>query len=210
MRVLTNQLFYILVFVLAGLIACNDEPKNKVTNLDQIRPKASVTQKQISPKNTVDTLAVFLKTYANDSCQLKMSAIYQDSTQNKHFLNRFSMEHFHVICCDSAKKIYGHQEWSFKDSNQAKEAFFNWIDQFESQKPFKIGAKENIFKQYTLIVLSPKKIVQVSANHNFNFKEWLRLLSANFKNAPLNYVIWAQPKRNTKWYQYKNAQLLTL
>ena len=210
MRALTNPLFYFLVSILSCLVACNHEPENEVTNLDQIRPKAAATEKQVDTKNTADTLSDFLKTYANDSCQLKMAAVFIDSSQAKHFLNRFSKQHFHVVCRDSMNQIFGHQEWSFKDTNQAKEAFFNWIDQFESHQPFHIGSAEKIFNEYTLITLAANKIVQINSAKKINYQDWLRLLSSNFKNANFSYVIWAQPKKNTKWYRYKNAQLLTL
>lgn len=210
MRALTNRLFYIIVSLFTIAVACHQSPNNEVTKLAQIRPQSRQKVKQKCQTKQEDTLTSFLKTYANDSSQLKMAAVYIDSSQTKHFLNRFSQQHFHVICLDSLQQVFGHQEWSFKDTNQAKEAFFNWLDQFESHKEFKIGSTENLFNEYTLIVLAGKKIVQVSSAKKIKYKDWLRLLSGNYKYANFNYIIWAQPKKNTKWYAYKNAQILTL
>lgn len=210
MRALTNPLFYILVSVLTGLFACQQQPDNSVKNLDQIRPKSHTKTKKIVTTKEVDTLNTFLKTYANDSCSLRMATVFLDSSLTKHFLNRFSQQHFHVICLDSLQQVFGHQEWSFKDTNQAKEAFFNWLDQFETHKEFKIGSTENLFHEYTLIVLAGKKIVQVNSPKKIKYNDWLRFWSGHYQNANFSYILWAQPKKKTKWYRYKNAQLLTL
>lgn len=210
MRALTNPLFYILVSVLTGLFACQQQPDNSVKNLDQIRPKSHTKTKKIVTTKEVDTLNTFLKTYANDSCSLRMATVYLDSSLTKHFLNRFSQQHFHVICLDSLQQVFGHQEWSFEDTNQAKEAFFNWLDQFETPKEFKIGSTENLFHEYTLIVLAGKKIVQVNSPKKIKYNDWLRFWSGHYQNANFSYILWAQPKKKTKWYRYKNAQLLTL
>lgn len=210
MRALTNPLFYILVSVLTGLFACQQQPDDSVKNLDQIRPKSHTKTKKIVTTKEVDTLNTFLKTYANDSCSLRMATVFLDSSRTKHFLNRFSQQHFHVICLDSLQQVFGHQEWSFKDTNQAKEAFFNWLDQFETHKEFKIGSTENLFHEYTLIVLVGKKIVQVNSPKKIKYNDWLRFWSGHYQNANFSYILWAQPKKKTKWYRYKNAQLLTL
>lgn len=210
MRALTNPLFYILVSVLTGLFACQQQPDDSVKNLDQIRPKSHTKTKKIVTTKAVDTLNTFLKTYANDSCSLRMATVFLDSSRTKHFLNRFSQQHFHVICLDSLQQVFGHQEWSFKDTNQAKEAFFNWLDQFETHKEFKIGSTENLFHEYTLIVLEGKKIVQVNSPKKIKYNDWLRFWSGHYQNANFSYILWAQPKKKTKWYRYKNAQLLTL
>lgn len=210
MRALTNPLFYILVSVFTGLFACQQQPDDSVKNLDQIRPKSHTKTKKIVTTKELDTLNTFLKTYANDSCSLRMATVYLDSSLTKHFLNRFSQQHFHVICLDSLQQVYGHQEWSFKDTNQAKEAFFNWLDQFETHKEFKIGSTENLFHEYTLIVLAGKKIVQVNSPKKIKYNDWLRFWSGHYQNANFSYILWAQPKKKTKWYRYKNAQLLTL
>lgn len=210
MRALTNPLFYILVSVLTGLFACQQQPDDSVKNLDQIRPKSHTKTKKIVTTKEVDTLNTFLKTYANDSCSLRMATVFLDSSLTKHFLNRFSQQHFHVICLDSLQQVFGHQEWSFEDTNQAKEAFFNWLDQFETPKEFKIGSTENLFHEYTLIVLAGKKIVQVNSPKKIKYNDWLRFWSGHYQNANFSYILWAQPKKKTKWYRYKNAQLLTL
>ena len=210
MRALTNPLFYILVSVLTGLFACQQQPDDSVKNLDQIRPKSHTKTKKIVTTKEVDTLNTFLKTYANDSCSLRMATVFLDSSLTKHFLNRFSQQHFHVICLDSLQQVFGYQEWSFKDTNQAKEAFFNWLDQFETHKEFKIGSTENLFHEYTLIVLAGKKIVQVNSPKKIKYNDWLRFWSGHYQNANFSYILWAQPKKKTKWYRYKNAQLLTL
>ena len=210
MRALTKPLFYILVSSLTCLFACQQQSNDQIKNLDQIRPKSQTQTKKTATTEDVDTLRSFLKTYANDSCSLQMAAVFLDSSQTKHFLNRFSKQHFHVLCQYSSNQLFGHQEWSFKDTNQAKEAFFNWLDQFESKQPYKIGSTEKIFKDYTLIALAGNRIVQVNSPKKIKYNDWLRFWSGHYINANFSYILWAQPKKNTKWYRYKNAQLLTL
>ena len=210
MRALTNPLFYILVSISLALVSCKQQPDNQVKNLDQIRPHSAQKTKKVDTTNAIDTLDTFLKTYANDSCSLKMAEVNIDSSQEKHFLNRFSNKHFHVSCRDSSNQIFGHQEWSFKDSNQANEAFFNWLDQFDRQQPFKIGASNKLFQDYTLIVLAGNKIVKVNSVQKIAYKDWLQFLSGKFNSSYFKYVIWGQPKKQTKWYFYKNAQIQPL
>ncbi|MFM6946970.1 MAG: hypothetical protein ACKOWW_07505 [Flavobacteriales bacterium] len=210
MRALTNPLFYILVSISVSLISCKQQPDNQIKNLEQIRPQSAQKPTKVSTINAIDTLDTFLKTYANDSCSLKMAAVDIDSSQVKHFLNRFANKHFHVSCRDSSNQIFGHQEWSFKDSNQANEAFFNWLDQFDRQQPFKIGAANKLFQDYTLIVLAGKNIIKVNSSQKIAYKDWLRLLSGKFHNTYFKYIIWGQPKKLTKWYFYKKAQIQPL
>lgn len=210
MRALTNLPFYILVCFSALLTACKEQAQNDIKHLDQIRPQSTSKQRSIDTSDEKDTLSIMLKTYANDSSRLHMAKIILDTTQRKHFLNRFSKQHFHLICTDSLLQNYQHQEWSFTDSSQAQEAFFNWLDQMESNKPFKIGASDRVFKNSTLIVLVSNKIIQVSSLKHIKHMDWLRLFCENLNNAPFNYVILGKPNRNTKWYQYKHGQLLTL
>jgi len=129
MRALTKPLLYILVSFLSLITACQDQPADAVTNLDQIRPQSSQKNQKISTPKVQDTLLTFLKSYTNDSCQLKMASVGLDSSQQKHFLNRFSQKHFHVLCTDSLSQTFGHQEWAFKDcllvtSTQVFEPFF--------------------------------------------------------------------------------------
>jgi hypothetical protein len=210
MRALTKPLLYILVSFLSLITACQDQPADAVTNLDQIRPQSHQKNQKISTPTELDTLSSFLKSYANDSCQLKMASVNLDSSQQKHFLNRFSQKHFHVLCTDSLSQTFGHQEWAFKDSNQANEAFFNWLDQFNSQQPFKIGSTEKIFKQFTLIVLSNKQITCIQSTKKINYKDWVKYLSGRQLQANFKYVMLGQPRKSTKWYQYKNAQIVNL
>ena len=210
MRALTKPLLYILVSFLSLTTACTDQQADNVTNLEQIRPKSSQKDQKISTSTELDTLSSFLKSYANDSCQLKMASVSLDSSQQKHFLNRFSKNHFHVLCTDSLAQTFGHQEWAFKDSNQANEAFFNWLDQLNSQQPFKIGSIEKVFKQYTLIVLADHQITAVQSTKKINYKNWLKYLSGRHQQANFKYVIFGQPRKNTKWYLYKNAQIVNL
>jgi len=210
MRALTKPLLYILVSFLSLITACQDQSADAVTNLDQIRPQSSQKNQKISTPKVQDTLLTFLKSYTNDSCQLKMASVGLDSSQQKHFLNRFSQKHFHVLCTDSLSQTFGHQEWAFKDSNQANEAFFNWLDQFNSQQPFKIGSSEKIFKQFTLIVLANNQITAVQSTKKINYKEWLKYLSGRHQQAIFKYVILGQPRKITKWYYYKNAQIVNL
>jgi len=210
MRALTKPLLYILVSFLSWTTACTDQQADNVTNLEQIRPKSSQKDQKISTPTELDTLSSFLKSYANDSCQLKMASVSLDSSQQKHFLNRFSKNHFHVLCTDSLAQTYGHQEWAFKDSNQANEAFFNWLDQFNSQQPFKIGSGEKVFKQYTLIILANHQITAIQSTKKIKYQDWLKYLSGRYQIADFKYVILGQPRKNTKWYIYRNAQIVNL
>jgi hypothetical protein len=210
MRALTKPLFYILVSFLSLITACQDQPADAVTNLDQIRPRSSQKETKLKTEIESDTLASFLKSYANDSCQLQMARVSIDSSQQKHFLNRFSRKHFHVISTDSLGQTFGHQEWAFKDSNQANEAFFNWLDQFKSKQPFKIGSNEKIFDHYTLLVLADQHIFALQSTKKIKYQVWLKYLSGHYQQNSFKYIIWGQARKNTKWYTYKNAQIVNL
>jgi hypothetical protein len=207
MRAFAKPLLYILVSFFSLTTACHNQPSDAVTKLDQIRPKSIQKDKQTKMPKVLDTLSAFLKTYANDSASLRVASLLLDTNQNKHFLNRFSRQHFHLLCTDSTANNFSHQEWTFKDSSQAKEAFYNWIEQFETNAPFKIGSKDRFTNQNEIIVVANKTIIVVSSKNKISVGNYLKWLNGKYPLTYFNYVLLAQPRKSTAWYQFKNAKL---
>lgn len=209
MRLPTFHWSYIIISLI-GLAACHENKSNQITQLDQIRPKSEHKQKPQNLAPEIDTLSGFLKTYANDSASLKVATIQHDTTQTKHFLNRFSNKYFHLLCTDSLANDFSHQEWTFKDSSQAKEAFYNWLEQFKTKNPFKIGAKERFSNQNEIIVVANKTIIVVNSKNKISVGNYLKWLNGKYPTSYFSYVLIAQPRKNSAWFQYKNAQLRPL
>lgn len=211
MRALTKLPSYLLTPLLLLFFGCDNDASKKAISLDEIRPKSSEQSSQKSEKTSTDTLRPYFNYYANDSARVSVATIKPDTTSYKHFLNRFTPTRQHLILTDSSDQVVQYSSWSFKDSNSCIEAFYNWLDQAgknQSSVALRTGNIAN--KGFESYIISDKQIVRLVSMTTIPLQQWLLWYSGTPQFTTIKYIIYAQPKKKSKWLKYENAKLSTL
>lgn len=211
MRALTKLLGYLLALTCVFFFACNDTASKKIISLDEIRPKSPQQKSQEPKKSAQDTLQRLLNFYANDSASLQIATIKRDDTNDKFFLDRFSLAKQRYQLTDSLQKNFQYKNWSFKDSNSCIEAFYNWLDQAGKNKASVALRTGNVWSSdHEIYVVAEREILKISSTQAIHLKKWLNWYSGTPEFTTFKYIMYAQPKQKTKWLQYTNNKLTAL
>jgi hypothetical protein len=207
MRALTKLPGYLLALTWMLFFACNDATSKRTISLDEIRPTSTQKSNQKDPENAADTLQRLLNFYANDSASLQIAHIELNDTNDKFFLDRFSLTRQRYLLTDSLQKDFQYSTWFFKDSNSCTEAFYNWLDQAGKNKTSVALRTGNIWSSsHDIYVVADRQILKISSTQPIHLKKWLNWYSGTPEFTTFKYIIYAQPKQKTKWLQHTNSK----
>jgi hypothetical protein len=211
MRALTKLPGYLLALTCLFFFACNDTASKRPISLDEIRPKSPQQNKQIPKNKDKDTLQRLINFYTNDSASLQIATIKRDSTNDKFFLDRFSLTQERFVLTDSLGHVFQYKTWSFKDSNSCIEAFYNWLDQAGKNKASVALKTGNIWSNgYEIYLVADQQILHISSAQRFLMKNWLEWYTGTPNFRIFKYILYTQPKKKTQWLKYTNSKLTTL
>lgn len=211
MRALTKLPGYLFAGVVLLLFACDTDKPTKTISLEEISPKSEQKNAQKSEESQADTLQRLSNFYANDSASLAISSVALADSDNPFFLDRFSTDKVRYQLTDSTQSIFQYYSWTFKDSNACTEAFYNWLDQAGKNKGSVALRTGNLLStQHELYIVSKQQIVQISGAQALQMKRWLLWYSGTPDFSPIQYIIYGQPKKKTKWLKYENNKLSIL
>jgi hypothetical protein len=211
MRALTKLPGYLLALTCLFQFACNDSATNQTISLEEIRPKSQKQQTKTPTKSPEDTLQRFCNFYTNDSASLQISKISLDETNDKYFLDRFSLTRQRYLLTDSLGKIFQYKNWSFKDSSACTEAFYNWLDQAGKNKGSVALKAGNIWSSnHEIYLVCERQILQISSAERMLLKNWLKWYSGTSDFKGFKYILYAQPRKKTLWLKYNNNKITAL
>jgi hypothetical protein len=211
MRALTKLPGYLLALTFLLLVACTNEAPKRTISLDDIRPKSPQKNSQKPEKSQTDTLQRLCNFYTNDSASLQISKISLDETNDKFFLDRFSLTRQRWGLTDSLDKIFQYKNWSFRDSSSCTEAFYNWLDQAGKNKTSVALKSGPIWSSnYEVYLVCDQEIIQISSPQRIFIKNWLKWYSGTAHFKSFKYIIYAQPKKKTLWLKYTNSKITAL
>lgn len=211
MRALTKLPGYLLALTCLFQFACNDSATNQTISLEEIRPKSQKQQTKTPTKSPEDTLQRFCNFYTNDSASLQISKISLDETNDKYFLDRFSLTRQSYLLTDSLGKIFQYKNWSFKDSSACTEAFYNWLDQAGKNKGSVALKAGNIWSSnHEIYLVCERQILQISSAERMLLKNWLKWYSGTSDFKGFKYILYAQPRKKTLWLKYNNNKITAL
>jgi hypothetical protein len=211
MRALTKLPGYLLALTCLFQFACNDSATNQTISLEEIRPKSQKQQTKTPTKSPEDTLQRFCNFYTNDSASLQISKISLDETNDKYFLDRFSLTRQSYLLTDSLGKIFQYKNWSFKDSSACTEAFYNWLDQAGKNKGCVALKAGNIWSSnHEIYLVCERQILQISSAERMLLKNWLKWYSGTSDFKGFKYILYAQPRKKTLWLKYNNNKITAL
>ncbi len=211
MRALTKLPGYLLALTFLLLVACQNEAPKRTISLDEIRPKSPQKNSQKPKKSQTDTLQRLCNFYTNDSASLQISKISLDETNDKYFLDRFSLTRQRYLLTDSLGKIFQYKNWSFKDSSACTEAFYNWLDQAGKNKGSVALKAGNIWSSnHEIYLVCERQILQISSAERMLLKNWLKWYSGTSDFKGFKYILYAQPRKKTLWLKYNNNKITAL
>jgi hypothetical protein len=211
MRALTKLLGYLSAMAALLLVGCKNEAPKRTLSLDEIRPKSTQRNSQKPEISQSDTLQRLINFYTNDSASLQISKISLDESNEKFFLDRFSLTRQHYLLTDSLDKIFHYHNWSFRDSSSCTEAFYNWLDQAGKNKTSAALKSGQIWSSnHEIYMVCDQEIIQISSPQHIALKNWLKWYSGTPQFKSFKYVIYAQPKRKTLWLKYTNSKITAL
>jgi len=194
--------FKIKLFFLPLIIffaACSDR-KESIKDFDKIQPHSNDTIKKLK-KESADTNYYWRALYTGDTLKLSLDSIHPSFS--KHFVDRFNAKSFFKNVIYKNGDSINHNRWTFKDSTQTKNAFYNWLDCFGTRctsvklfEPFKSGSNE------ALIYFSQKSISYISSNQVMDKETWTKYEKLYHPKDSLKTLLILSKNKKAVWYQY--------
>ncbi|MFM8241744.1 MAG: hypothetical protein ACKN86_02990, partial [Crocinitomicaceae bacterium] len=149
----------------------------------------------IEKKEFLDT-SKYLLCLNSDSINFK--GFHPSYTRSKDFIDRFAIDSSLLIYfkVKSGNSVF-HEIHFFRDSIQAKNAFFNWLDE---EKGSFVGCKITLGKTNQLVILSERHFQIFKSKLKFN-EENVRKLSAFFTEKDRILYFLKSDKKETVWYK---------
>ena len=189
--------------VFAGIIfllaACGEKKKEVLRDMKDIAPKSErdYTQQRNEKLDTIDF--GFNSGVANE-LGLNLSGIKFNKAPI--FPDRFLPK--------STKKLILMQEvdstlfcqWSFKDSTETKNAFYNWLDCFDEKcKSIKFGQTINFQKNNFVILVNDTSLTYISSIKKIQQEDWLKFFEKTEEIKNWKIVIHQNSKSKATWFR---------
>ena len=189
--------------VFAGIIfllaACGEKKKEVLRDMKDLTPKSErdYTQQRNEKLDTIDF--GFNSGVANE-LGLNLSGIKFNKAPI--FPDRFLPK--------STKKLILMQEvdstlfcqWSFKDSTETKNAFYNWLDCFDEKcKSIKFGQTINFQKNNFVILVNDTSLTYISSIKKIQQEDWLKFFEKTEEIKNWKIVIHQNSKSKATWFR---------
>ena len=187
----------------AGIIflfaACGEKKKEVLRDMKDLTPKSErdYTQQRNEKLDTIDF--GFNSGVANE-LGLNLSGIKFNKAPM--FPDRFLPK--------STKKLILMQEvdstlfcqWSFKDSTQTKNAFYNWVDCFgEKCKSIKFGETINFQKDNFVILVNDTSLTYITSVKKIQQDDWLQFFEKTEAIKNWKTVIYQSSRSKATWFK---------
>ncbi|MBM3186494.1 MAG: hypothetical protein FJZ67_09335 [Bacteroidetes bacterium] len=177
-------------------------------DLEEIRPKSTMKSSK-NDKTKVDSNEVFLNEYKLDSIDLKLARII--SLNNESFLNRFPSKKNTLrtlFLTDTIVQIQ-HEHYEYVDSNQMKNAFFNWLDCYGIEcRSIKLYEETKIEPENLLFIAAEKSIDIFRSKSSYKPEDWINFVRFSIKNNEFKFILFQKKNRKAQWFEFKNYQLI--
>jgi hypothetical protein len=184
--------------------ACDKGAQDKTIDLEQIRPKSDFKAEK-KKESVLDSNEIFLRIYKNDSVDLEFTKLCVN--QNPTFLSRFPNTNSGsrtLFLSDTTIKIQ-HEFYDYLDSNQMKNAFFNWLDcNGKDCRSIKLFEEIKIENTNLIVITTSKSIDIIRSESNLNLDNWVKFVRFSKKNRDFKYILFQKKNQKSKWFDYKD------
>jgi hypothetical protein len=189
------------------LFSCSESKDENTVDLEQIRPKSANTDNN-QPIVQTDSSEILLKKYKIDSIDLKLIKV-QD-IKGSNFLNRFPNINsgLRTLIQKDTSIQFQHEFYEYRDSNQMKNAFFNWLDcNGKDCMSIKLFEEIKIEKQNLLVITTSGSIDIIRSSNNLNPEDWINYVRFSRKIKDFKYIIFQKKNQKAKWFEFKTSKL---
>ena len=198
--------YFLVIITTAILISCSE--KSKSVDLDDIRPKSDsrVFKAKIIENDSSEFL---LKSYQNDSIELSLTKLI--TNKKTTFLQRFPCKKsaFRTLISKDTNIQYQHELYEYVDSNQMKNAFFNWLDcNGKDCRSIKLYEETKIENLNLLIITTSKSIDIIRSNSDVKLENWIDYLRFSRKMSDFKYILYQKKNHKANWFVFKENKLV--
>jgi len=197
-----------IIFILLLFCSCKEKNDDTSIKLDDIRPKAE-SRTQSKNDKELDSLKILLKSYENDSFNLRISKL--QILKEPTFLSRFPNDEngIRILTCNDTTIKLTHEFYLYKDSIQMKNAFFNWLDcNGKECKSIKLYDECKFESTNLLVISSGNSIDIIRSDKEIKTNDWVSYVRLSRKNKELKFIIYQKKNQKAKWLEFKNYKLV--
>lgn len=194
------------IVVLLTAIACRQNNQDATVDYDTIRPKTKKSENLKKPKQ--DSSSIELTAFNKDSVDLKI--LEATTYDTSYFLNRFTTpENRQLLKLSSSTSELTFGMWKFDDSLLRKNALFNWLDHFGTNKTAIKWLKPTVLgKNHQLVIINDHSMIALSCVTKMNPRAWMNYQRFNFPGDSLRFVLTASPQAKCKWFKVNSSNQL--
>jgi hypothetical protein len=101
-----------------------------------------------------------------------------------------------------------HEFYEYVDSNQMKNAFFNWLDCNGKQcKSIKLYEETKIEPQNLLVIVTSKSIDIFRSQSTLNSADWVNYIRFSKKINDFKYIVIQKKNQKSQWFEFINHKL---
>jgi hypothetical protein len=190
------------------LTACSAEGDNETIDLEKIRPKSEMTNNKVVKDQVIDSSEILLHAYENDSVNLKLTKLRISNISL--FLHRFphKISGLRTLIKEDTMIQIQHEFYEYVDSNQMKNAFFNWLDCNGKQcKSIKLYEETKIEPQNLLVIVTSKSIDIFRSQSTLNSADWVNYIRFSKKINDFKYIVIQKKNQKSQWFEFINHKL---
>jgi len=189
------------------LVSCSGETKEEILNIEDITPQAKRDYSSDTLSKKTETVYP-INDYLIDSLIGHFTISIYDK---KMFPERFSPKWVNKLAFVNEKDTMLFCQWSFKDSVQTKNAFYNWIDCFgERCKSIRLGENTKFQRDNFVMLVNDTSINYISSPMKVSEKNWIKYFELDQKIENWKYIIYQRTGAKANWYRVEENELLEL
>jgi hypothetical protein len=198
--------------IFAGVIfifaACVEKKKEVLRDMKDLTPKSERTY---SEKNQEEKDSIQFDFDAEIAREIGVEVMEFDKVEAPMFPDRFHPISATKLHLQLKKDGILFCQWSFKDSTQTKNAFYNWLDCFgEKCKSIKFGETINFQNDNFLLFVNDTLITYITSAERIEEEAWLNYFKQ--KNGLEDWKIFLQQgtRAKAKWFAVEKGKKRTL
>ena len=122
--------------------------------------------------------------------------------ENRMFPERFSPNNIEKYQLNRVEDTIQFYNWTYSDSLQTMNSFFNWLDHFgEKGLSFQVGEEERMQVQPFYIFVGDTNLIFIESSLKLNEKEWENYLKS-IGIESIHYFLKQNKYAKVQWYRY--------
>ncbi len=203
-----NKLILVVsIFFILFLNSCKEKSNKKILDINKINKPVEKVKKDILVITEIDTLKPFFELYNQKMVDLKINEITQNI--ESPFIARFPHKKIVNLTLSSSNSKTNHTELVYADTNERKNAFYNFLDCYgENCQSISVNDKVIFEKEFFMLISTEKSIHIIKSNKNQNPNSWIYL--SNLSSKKITTLIIQNKNQVAKWYKYESNKLIEI